>query len=314
MLDLRYHIVSLVAVFLALGIGVLIGSAMETDNTLIQQQKVLTDRLAADLEKLRGENKEAVEKLAQAEKAVDQRDAFAKEVLPALVKNRLVGYRVAIIDTGDYGFNDDLLDVLKKAGAVVTSTSVLGREFILADPKLQKEVATFLGVDSSSQAGIVKEMTWQVARGLLVGDNLAIIKYLTDKKLLKISGAYGQPVQGVIIIGGSQQPNSAHFRLDNVDLPLIEALQQKGLEIYGTEYAGVAASYMKSYQRYKISTIDNVDTPMGQVALITAMEGRPGDYGIKATASRLLPDLNREVKRVVIPGNTPGAGVSPSPQ
>jgi len=287
---------------------------METDNTLIQQQKVLTDRLAADLEKLRGENKEAMEKLARAEKAVDQRDAFAKEVLPALVKNRLVGYRVAIIDTGDYGFNDDLLDVLKKAGAVVTSTSVLSREFILADTKLQKEVATFLGVDSNSQAGIVKEMTWQVARGLLVGDNLAIIKYLTDKKLLKISGAYGQPVQGVIIIGGSQQPNSAQFRLDNIDLPLIEALQQKGLEIYGTEYAGVASSYMKNYQRYKISTIDNVDTPMGQVALITAMEGRPGDYGIKPTASRLLPDLNREVKRIVVPGTLPGAGVSPSPQ
>ncbi|AVX20057.1 MAG: copper transporter [Bacillota bacterium] len=314
MFDLRYHIVSLVAVFLALGIGILIGSAMETDNTLIQQQKVLTDRLAADLEKLRGENKEAMEKLAKEQKESAQQEEFVKEVLPVLIKNRLTGYRVAIIDTGDYGFNDDLLDILKKAGAVVTSTSVLSRDFVLADPQLQKEVAAFLGVDPNSQAAIVKEMTWQVTRGLVVGDNLAVIKFLTDKKLLKITGAYGQPLQGVIIIGGSQQPQTAQFRVENIDLPLIEALQQKGIEIFGTEYSRVAVSYMKNYQRYKISTIDNIDTPMGQVALVAAMEGRPGDYGIKATAGRLLPDLNREVKRIVLPGSVPGAGVSTSPQ
>ncbi|GAW31642.1 copper transporter [Carboxydocella sp. JDF658] len=314
MFDLRYHIVSLVAVFLALGIGILIGSAMETDNTLIQQQKVLTDRLAADLEKLRGENKEAMEKLAKEQKESAQQEEFVKEVLPVLIKNRLTGYRVAIIDTGDYGFNDDLLDILKKAGAVVTSTSVLSRDFVLADPQLQKEVAAFLGVDPNSQAAIVKEMTWQVTRGLVVGDNLAVIKFLTDKKLLKITGAYGQPLQGVIIIGGSQQPQTAQFRVENIDLPLIEALQQKGIEIFGTEYSRVAVSYMKNYQRYKISTIDNIDTPMGQVALVAAMEGRPGDYGIKATAGRLLPDLNREVKRIVLPGSVPGAGVSASPQ
>ena len=49
MIDIRYHIASIVAVFLALGLGVLIGSTIVGDDLLVDQQKKLLDRLKNSL-------------------------------------------------------------------------------------------------------------------------------------------------------------------------------------------------------------------------------------------------------------------------
>jgi len=49
-IDLRYHIVSLVAVFLALGIGILVGSTVLGGDTLVKQQEELAGRLEQHLE------------------------------------------------------------------------------------------------------------------------------------------------------------------------------------------------------------------------------------------------------------------------
>ncbi len=48
---------------------------------------------------------------------------------------------------------------------------------------------------------------------------------------------------------------------------------------------------MEEYQKDKISTIDNVDLSPGQISLVYAMEGEPGDYGIKVTAKKFMPSL-----------------------
>ena len=60
-IDLRYHIASLVAVFLALGLGILVGGIFLKSDILVNRQKELTDRLEVQIEQLRQKN-ETVEK------------------------------------------------------------------------------------------------------------------------------------------------------------------------------------------------------------------------------------------------------------
>lgn len=52
MMSLRYHVVSLAAVFVALGIGILLGAAMSGDEGLAGQQRALIERLDADFNRL----------------------------------------------------------------------------------------------------------------------------------------------------------------------------------------------------------------------------------------------------------------------
>lgn len=49
---------------------------------------------------------------------------------------------------------------------------------------------------------------------------------------------------------------------------------------------------MKEYQHNHISTVDNIDTVPGQMAMVLALNGQSGHYGIKSTAQKLLPDLS----------------------
>lgn len=73
----KYHLVSLAAVFLALAVGILIGSNLVGSEALVQQQNSLVTQLEQDFKKLRLENDELhsqlmalTEQLEEAEKKV----------------------------------------------------------------------------------------------------------------------------------------------------------------------------------------------------------------------------------------------------
>ena len=97
MFDIRYHISSLVAVFLALSIGILIGSTIIGDDLLINEQRQMIDRLEQDFVSLRKQIKSAQGELAFKRHMVGLYEQFAQEVFPVFARGRLEGRTFAII-------------------------------------------------------------------------------------------------------------------------------------------------------------------------------------------------------------------------
>ncbi|RKO66784.1 copper transporter [Desulfofundulus salinus] len=286
-INLRYHIASLVAVFLALGLGILVGSTMLGNDALTKQQKQLADKLMVQMEQLREKN-EAVEARANALEMDNQKQKqFEKQVLPVLVRDRLTGYRLAIIETNSYGFPDDLIATLRLAGAEVESiTTVLNGFYINGqDQTLQRQ----LGWSNLTNEQLTTRLAGEIARGLVKGKS-KVLDVLVEENLIKITGNYGVPLDGVIIIGGSQDRDMV--RVQTLDLPLIDTLLQYKIPVYGVEETNVLYSYMPDYQKKRITTVDNIDTIPGQVALVIALTGKPGHYGVKPTAQKLLPEMD----------------------
>src|SRR3954449_9301738 len=89
----RYHAVSLVAVFLALAIGILIGAEFGGD-ALTSTRKNLERSLTGNLQDARERSDELNGKLARS-------DEFAGRVYPALVRERLAGRRIGVVALGD---------------------------------------------------------------------------------------------------------------------------------------------------------------------------------------------------------------------
>jgi len=302
-IDLRYHIVSLVAVFLALGIGILVGSTLLGNDALVNQQKQLTDRLQAQMEQLRQKN-EAIQAQANTlEIDNNMQKQFEKQVLPVLVAGRLQGYRVAIVETSSYGFPDDLAATLREAGATVTSTTTVTSEFSAGQ---KEELTKKLGWGNLSDRDLLNRMAAEAARGIVVGDNRTVIDALAEAGLLKVSGDYGVPLDGVIIMGGSQDRNMVFS--DVLDLPMIDYFQSKKISVFGVEETSATYSYIPDYEKKRISTVDNIDTAPGQLALVLAMAGQPGHYGVKSTAQKLLPDLNEGGATDGVKGNGAHSG------
>ncbi|MEG6616307.1 copper transporter [Peptococcaceae bacterium 1198_IL3148] len=286
MMDFRYHIVTLVAVFLALGIGIITGSALLGNDAIVQQQKELTDRLETQLDEMRMENKSVQAKLNELEVDRTVQNQFEKQILPALISERLTGQNIAIIETNNYGMRDELLNTLETAGAKVSSTTTVLNGLNLGAKK--DEVATNLGLAGSDDE-IIKQLVTAMAEGILTGEKQAVINTLAQAEMIKSVGEYGVPLNAVIIIGGSPDKSLINTKL--LDGTLINYFLEKQVPVYGVEETNVAFSYMKDYQKFSISTVDNIETAPGQVALVYAMTGKPGNYGVKSTAQRLLPSM-----------------------
>lgn len=294
-IDLRYHIASLVAVFLALGIGILIGTTMLSNDTLVEQQKQLTDKLTLQLGELREKN-EAVQAQANTlEIDNNVQKEFEKQVLPILIQGKLQGKRIAIIETNSYGFPDTLINALQTAGASVESITTILDGFQLGEK--EQQIRTHFGWQNLNEDEIVSKLAVETARGVVSGDSKGAISYLTQADLIKLNGNSGVPVDAVIVFGGSQDEKMV--KTNTLDLPMIDYFLTSKLPVMGVEESGALYSYMKEYQKKRISTVDNIDTIPGQYALILAIAGQPGHYGIKSTAHRLMPVIEQpEVNNV----------------
>ncbi len=287
MIDIKYHIASLVAVFLALGIGILMGTTMLGNDTLVEYQKQVTNRLETQLESLRHRN-ETIEATAN-ELEMDlniQRD-FNSKVLPVLVHNKLTDLNLAVIETNGYRFSGDLLDTLELSGANITSvTSFLN----FSESQLKEELAKELDWEAGEE-----EMQFSAHIAALVGDalitgNMENVDLLAQANIIQVSGSYGEPLDGVILVGGSQDEDAA--RTKTLDLPLIQTLKSNEIPVYGVEETSAGYSYMDFYQKQRLTaTVDNIDTVPGQLALVLSIGGQTGHYGVKASAQRLLPEL-----------------------
>lgn len=285
-MDFRYHIVTLVAVFLALGIGIIIGSALLGNDAIVNQQKELTNRLEGQLDEMRTQNKAVQAKIGELEGNISAQEQFEKQIMPTLLTGKLEGNSVAIIETNNYGLQDELLNSLEMAGAQVTSITTVLNGLELVNNK--DEIITNLSLEGNDQE-ITEQLVRQVVEGIITGEKQAVINTLAQAEALKTVGEYGVPLHSIVIIGGS--PNKDLIKTKLVDDIMISALLENEIPVFGVEEANVPFSYMKEYQKFGISTVDNIDTTPGQLALISAMNGRPGNYGIKPTAKRLLPSM-----------------------
>ncbi len=284
---MRYHIASLVATFLALGIGILIGSIMLGNDTLVKQQQQLTRKLELQIEELRKKN-EAVQAIVNnLETSNDVKEQFEKQSLPFLLAGRLSGYQVAIVEINNYRFLPEFTETLKTSGVTVSSVTT-----IFSDPGFdQEEIQSFWGQKDLTPELITRRLANEIGQTIVTGGNQELINFLTAQGIIKATGQYGVPLNGVIIIRGSQE-QKACYEVDTFDLPLIDYFLKQKISVFGVEETKVDRSCMKAYQRKEITTIDNIDTIPGQAALVLAMAGNPGHYGVKPTAQSLLPKLD----------------------
>lgn len=291
-IDLKYHIASLVAVFLALGIGILVGSAVLGDNVndvIMRQQQQMVDDLNKNFEKIRKDNIAAQNEIATYESSLNYSRQYEKQLLPLLVANKLSGKKVAIIETNNYGFHDDWINTLKMAGAKVSSITTVLDGFNLKDEETRRQLVTKLMLNSETVAAVSKEVAEEIAIGIISAQNIENLHYFEQLGMIKTSGDYGVPVDAVIFVGGSQSDQGDRCAV--LDLPMMNYFLSQNVPVYGVETSDVAYSYMKQYQKLKVSTVDNIDMIPGQLSLVMAVYGKQGNYGIKTTARQPFPAL-----------------------
>ena len=291
MIDLRYHIYSIAAVFFALAVGIVIGSSFGKGGIYTENERKAIKRYERNMIALKNQINEASKKAAQTEERAKHYDDFGRIVLPILLKDKLEWRNVAIIRTGD---NEELSGVVKKtlelAGAAVPSVTEFNLDYDYKNEKKINKILKDNKLPTSEDGQISLETIFRIlAENISTTKHANSLKYLEQAEIAVFNGDYNRASGRVVLIGGLKYDNEELPNL--IDTKLIKQLQNAGIAVVGVESSNAKSSYISAWKKMGIATIDNIDMPMGQIALVYALLGEKDNFGIKETADRFMPQI-----------------------
>jgi Copper transport outer membrane protein, MctB len=280
----RYHAASLVAVFLALAVGILIGAGLG-DNLVSDTEANLRESLEGDIEEARGEADDL-----QAD--LDRERAFSSRAYPALVGDRLEGERIGLMALG--GLPPELASSIEAAldptGAELVEVAVVRRPPDTA--ALASEVPSRQGDDIQEDPGELEELGATLGEQFALGGQRPLLTRIRDNLFSRSSGEGGR-LDGVILtrepLGDLDSEDRANT--DALETGLARGVADSGVTTVGVERSDSSESSIGFFAPLQIATVDSVDLVSGQAALVFALLGAEGNFGIKDSADSLLPEL-----------------------
>ena len=309
MIDFRYFLVSIAAIFLALAVGVALGAG-PLKGELDQQLRATIESLGKEKDSLRQE----INALQQGDK---YRDSFAADLAPNLVKNRLAGEKIVVVALPDAnrGLGKDVQDSLRAANGTVSGTVQMTAKW--ADPEQRQFVDDLaarlvtgdvrMPVEGSAydRAGIV------LARALVTRDAQAAGR--KDAATPTIMGAFGEgdlvdadsdlPQADLAVVvappmpKGAEKPDPAANDAWVALARSLDSASQGAVVVGDTSSAsegGVLASLRNNTQASaQVSSVDVANLASGRVAAVWALAeqagGGVGQYGAVGTTDGALP-------------------------
>ena len=305
MINFRYHVVSLAAVFLALAIGLVVGTAA-ANGPIADNLKDQFNNVSADNQQLRD--------------TVDQRTAdlnkageFATEAAPVLLAGKLSGKKVLVLSLqgNDKDVDktvDGLSTFLQMAGATVTGEVKLTEKFIAptskdqlldtADASAPPSVSGALpnqndGVDTS--AALLATLLVGRSNSVAVDGTRAVLRAYESQGFISYDGDFTAPAEAVVLVAGAPTTGKDAKDRAAAAMTVINRFELAGsLVVGGLSTVGmVSAVRSDSALGKQVSTVDNTVTAFGQVAVVLAlsdrMAGKAGHYGTGDGATSMLP-------------------------
>jgi hypothetical protein len=289
MFDFRYHVASLAAVFLALIIGILVGVGISDRGLVDKAKKSLEERRLANLQSRLDEATQRSDEFAREEAAAK---TFVNETYPVLVRNRLRGDRIAVLFVGsaDGSARSAVDRALTDAGAQQLRLRALK---VPIEPR-QLDSALVSTQDTESYAGKAQLGSLGRALGqeLELGGDTPRCTVLTHALGEERAGGSKAAADGVVVVrtAAPQRDGTSRFLLG-----LYEGLSSVGVPAVGVETTDTDQSAVAVYRKAGLSSVDDVDTPTGRLALVLLLTGAPsGQYGLKPSAHQgSLPPIRK---------------------
>jgi hypothetical protein len=305
-IDFRYHLVSLISVFLALAVGIALGAG--------PLKETIGDSLTGQVAQLREEKESLRSELDAANRTAAQADTFLDTAAPQLLAGRLADRRIAVIALGDVpaAVRDGIDNRLKQAGASVSAHVSLTPAW--TDPSqlsyrqaLVGNLLTYIDPKPADGATPDEELAAALAQGLAGADPAApdkpsdsasiLLELLTtgDNPLVKVDGKVTTPADAIVVLtpaaatsAGKGGATASPGDLTAARLAVVSAAQSRSggaVLVDGARGTGslVDAVLNDGALKSQITTVSQMTTVFAQVsvpmALATRLSGLVGHFG-----------------------------------
>jgi hypothetical protein len=310
LIDFRYHLVSIVSIFLALAVGIVLGAG--------PLQGEIGATLKDEVAGLRDDKAQLNDDLTTAQQGTEGRDAYISAVNPQVLSGVLENRTVALVvlPGADSGLPEEATAVLDAAGARVVSTTSMSEDWVSPDEPtaavratVVRRVGASVGVDPGEDDAATRDAVLATlltapsvaeTAGVDSADARLGLEALADAGLLTLDLPDGPyvPAQLVVVLAGpvpggdvdAQQAAADQWvglataldaGSDGSVLVSASAAQAEGVSVLLTLRDDSAASGV-------VSGVDDADDPMGRASIVHALreqaEGGVGQYGLAAGA------------------------------
>jgi len=286
MYNLRYHLASLVAVFLALTVGLVLGSVVAERGTLGDQSSTLVEDLQKQFDEIQKEN-------ADMRTGLERDRTFAADVVPALTSGALDGKTVVIlVNSGRTSGLNATTSAIKQAGGaslVLTLESPdLGLETEIPDA-LPGLLGGPYATQTTSPTGqpFIDAVADAIAAELRAGGSRPVLDALVGSGALAVGDAEtNDPADACVVMSTfDEEP-------DTFALAVARGFDTRGAITVGVETAALKTGVALSAVDEGFSAVDDVESPQGALSLVWLLSGRASGYfGIGSGAEALYPDL-----------------------
>jgi hypothetical protein len=309
MIDFRYHLISLIAVFLALGLGILMGSVV------LDEQ--LVERLENRVTGFADSNDELRRRVSELDDRVDALQAFTTEAEGRLLGGALVDKSVVVVEFEgtDGSVTDGVTEAVETAGGRVVTTITLTDRLALTGVAERDQLALILrsstGTNRALRIELAEELGARMAAASLTGTSESsgsvtatrrleeLLEVLREEDYVAVDNDTGEavpPDSVIALVAGNS--DEAPFSVQDVGVTLSESLAGRGLAVTvgeaSTSEWGVVASVRDDAEaRNEVSTVDQAETVVGRIAIALALsqadEGITGHYGLGDGADSVIP-------------------------
>jgi hypothetical protein len=284
MFDLRYHVASLAAVFVALLIGILVGVGL-TGKVDDAEKNELRRQAGAAESQLQSLN----EQQANARRESNALRRLGVLGYPLLMEDRLRERRVALLFVGpvDEAVQSSVTTALEDAGARGL-TRMRAVKLPVDQGRIDGALAGQASLTRYQGPERLRELGRLLGHEFVVGGDAEAWDELSSDLVIGQSGRARPPVEGVVVVRtvDPQEGDTARFLRG-----LYEGLADTGVPAVGVEKTSDNPSAVDVFDRAGLASVDNIETPPGRLALALLLAGgEPGRYGVKETADRPLPE------------------------
>jgi hypothetical protein len=335
-IDFRYHLVSIVAVFLALAIGIVLGSTELQGNTI--------DVLRTSQNSLKNQLDQSNTERGLAQQQASTGQTFIATAEPRLLAGELPGMRIVLVT--EPGAPSSVISGVKQAaglaGATVTGEVAIEPKFNNLSGATQSSLSqlnsdlastdgTSLVTPSNQQTMYQQQAAQLIGTAILATTTAGETTGLSTADASTLLGAYAQAGYITITPAVTDRATLAVIvtpdtaPADGQNDPATQVLLAMAQEFAGASAASVvvgstagsspagsAISVLRaSSVASLVSTVDNADVTIGQVSTIWALQqqlggGKPNSYGISgASAVSPVPST--------VPSATPTISPTPHP-
>ena len=282
-INFRYFIVSIGAIFLALGVGILIGTSMGSSVDIQEQNAAIVTDIDKQFKQLKEKDDKLTETNTNLLDKIDNIKYFIADNESLLSDQKLSGKKLALISFNEKADVDSVKNALTNAGASI-ELDIQIKDEVLNTTNLEK-INTKLNQKLTKKEEVIS----YIANAIKNSSDTSSLASLEELGLIKVranNGTY-DTVNAILVFNGSTSSGKTKF--PSLIKPILDQIKEDKYTVaIATSGENVG---LKEFSKIKVSSIDNIDEAAGRVSLIDLLASSNiiGSFGNSLEGDKLLP-------------------------